>query len=197
MEQKDFKISRCNNAIIIQKKDQGFSITQRNDDDIWFSTSQEEMNIELSLSSRNYSEWQTYIVFEYLMKSIVGRYMLNSDNEKEYSHLPKDFIDLENKVIIWHSDSGPDNFLRLEYIENRTINVTIQKCKYSKKCYTNSVRIRTSGSEYEYYYQEFLEFFRHLISLEQRLNKLAETVQQEKQEGSKKLSLFKRFNNKK
>ena len=77
MEPKDFKISRRNYAIIIQKDNQGFSITQSNDDDVWFSTSQEEMNIELSLSSRNYSEWQTYIVFEYLMKSIVGRYMLN------------------------------------------------------------------------------------------------------------------------
>ena len=112
------------------------------------------MNIELSLSSRNYPEWQTYIVFEYLMKSIVGRYMLNGDNEKEYSRLPKDFIDLENKVIIWHSDSGTDNFLRLEYTENRTIKIAIQKCKDSKEHYTNSVRIRTSGSEYKYYYED-------------------------------------------
>lgn len=197
MEQKDFKISRRNYAIIIQKDNQGFSITQSNDDDVWFSTSQEETNIELSLSSRNYSEWQTYIVFEYLMKSIVGRYMLNGDNEKKYSRLPKDFIDLENKVIIWHSDSGTDNLLKLEYTENRTIKITIQKCKDSKEHYTNSVRIRTSGSEYEYYYQEFLEFFRHLISLEQRLNKPVETVQQEIKEEPKKLSLFKRFNKKK
>lgn len=197
MEQKNFKISRRNYAIIIQKDNQGFSITQSNDDDVWFSTSQEEMNIELSLSSRNYPEWQTYIVFEYLMKSIVGRYMLNGDNKKKYSRLPKDFIDLENKVIIWHSDSGTDNLLKLEYTENRTIKITIQKCKDSKEHYTNSVRIRTDGSEYEYYYQEFLEFFRHLISLEQRLNKSVETSQQEKQEETKKLFLFKRFNKKK
>lgn len=197
MEQKNFKISRRNYAIIIQKDNQGFSITQSNDDDVWFSTSQEEMNIELSLSSRNYPEWQTYIVFEYLMKSIVGRYMLNGDNKKKYSRLPKDFIDLENKVIIWHSDSGNDNLLKLEYTENRTIKITIQKCKDSKEHYTNSVRIRTHGSEYEYYYQEFLEFFRHLISLEQRLNKSVENVQQEIKEEPKKLSLFKRFNNKK
>jgi hypothetical protein len=197
MEQNDFKISRSNYAIIIQKDNQGFSITQSNDYDVWFSTSQEEMNIELNLSSRNYPEWQTYIVFEYLMKSIVGRYMLNGDNKKKYSRLPKDFIDLENKVIIWHSDSGTDNLLKLEYTENRTIKITIQKCKDSKEHYTNSVRIRTDGSEYEYYYQEFLEFFRHLISLEQRLNRSVETPQQEKQEETKKLFLFKRFNKKK
>lgn len=42
--------------------------------------------------------------------------------------------------------------------------------------------------------QEFLEFFRYLISLEQRLNKPVETIQQEE---PKKLSLFKRFNKKK
>lgn len=39
MEQKDFKIIRHNYAIIIQKDNQGFSITQSNDDDVWFSTS--------------------------------------------------------------------------------------------------------------------------------------------------------------
>lgn len=155
------------------------------------------MNIELSLSSRNYPEWQTYIVFEYLMKSIIGRYMLNGDNKKEYSRLHKDYIDLENKTIIWHSDSGKDNLLKFEYTENRTIKITIQKCKDSKEHYTNSVRIRTSGSEYKYYYQEFLEFFRHLISLEQRLNKPVENIQQEIKEEPKKLSLFKRFNKKK
>ena len=86
------------------------------------------------------------------------------------------------------------NYLKLEYTDNRNIKVSIHKCKDSKEHYTNSVRIRTSGSEYEYYYQEFLEFFRHLLSLEQRLNKPVEIVQSEK---PKKLSLFKRFNKKK
>ena len=73
------------------------------------------MEIELNLSSRNYSEYQTYIIFDYLMKTIVGRYILNGDNKKEYSSLPKDFIDLEKKVIIWHSDGGTNNVLKLEY----------------------------------------------------------------------------------
>lgn len=62
MEKKDFKISRRNYDIIIQKDNQRFSITQSNDADIGFSTSKEEMNMELNLSSRNYHEWQTYIV---------------------------------------------------------------------------------------------------------------------------------------
>ena len=40
------------------------------------------MEIELNLSSRNYSEYQTYIIFDYLMKTIVGRYILNGDIKK-------------------------------------------------------------------------------------------------------------------
>jgi uncharacterized phage-associated protein len=197
-QQQDFKISRNNYAIVIEKDNQRFSITQSNDDDdIWFSTWQKGINIELSLSSRNYAEWQTYIVFEYLMKSMVGRYMLNNDNKNEYSRLPKDFINLENKVIIWHSDSGMDNVLKLEYTDEKIIKISMTKCKDSQEYDTNSVRIRTSGSEYQYYYQEFLEFFRHLVLLEQRLNKTVENVQQDKKEESKKLSLFKRFNKKK
>ena len=155
------------------------------------------MNIELNLSSRNYSEWQTYIVFEYLMKTIIGRYILNEDNKKQYSHLPKDFINLENKVITWHSDSDTDNILKLEYSNDKNIKVTISKCKDDKEYHTNSVRIRTNGSEYGYYYQEFLEFFRNLLSLEEKLNKPIETIQQEKKEQPKKLSLLKMFEKRK
>ena len=195
MKEKDFKISCYNYTIIIQKGSQEFLIKQSNDNDIWFFTSQDEMNIELSLSSKNNFEWQTYIVFEYLMKIIIGRYVLNGDNEKEYSHLPGDFIDLETKVIIWHSDSDIDNLLKLEYADNGIIKIAIQKQEDSKKHYTNSVRIRTSGSEYGCYYQEFLEFFKHLMSLEQSLNKTVENKQQDRTEKQKKLSLFKRFNN--
>jgi len=153
MEEKDFKISRRNHSIIVEKDNQAFSIYQSNDDDIWFSISQEEMNIELSLFSRKYLEWQTYIVFEYLMKSIIGKYMLSGDNKKVYSRLPKDFIDLENKIITWHSDSSINNVLKLEYKGNSNIKISILKSKDSKEHYINSVRIRTNGSEYEYYYQ--------------------------------------------
>lgn len=196
--EKPFTIRRHNNAIILQKNNQVFGIDQSSDDDIWFSTSQDKMNIELSLSSRNYAEWQTYIVFEYLMKCIVGRYMLNGENEKEYTGLPDDFIDFKNKVITWHSDSGTDNVLKFEYTDNRTIKISISKYEGSKDYHNNSVRIRTSGSEYGYYYQEFLEFFRHLLVLEQRLNNKETIVQQKVQEDKtqpKRLFLFKKRNN--
>jgi len=198
-EEKAFTIRRHNNAIILQKNNQVFAIDQGIDDDIWFSTSQNEMIIELSLSSRNYAEWQTYIVFEYLMKCIVGRYLLNGENTKTHSFLPNDFVDLENKVITWHSDSGTDNVLKFEYTDNKTIRITISKYKNSKDYHNNSVRIRTSGSSYEYYYQEFLEFFRHLLVLEQRLNKTAPKIQPQTQEDKsqpKRLFLFKTENKK-
>lgn len=195
-QEKEFTIKSNNHTIILEKNNQRLEISQSIDDDIGFSTSQKEMNIELNLSSRNYFEWQTYAVFEYLMKSIIGKYMLTGDNEKEYSHLPKDFIDLKNKSITWHSDSGIDNVLKLEYIDNRIIKISISKSKDSKEHHTNTVRIRTNSSEYGYYYQEFLEFYRHLLLLEQRLNKPVEKVQQEKKTEHKKLSLFKRYNKK-
>ena len=197
LKSKDFTIRRSNNAIILEKDNQTFSISQGLDDDIWFSSSQNELVFDLNFSSRNYSEWQTYIVFEYLMKSIIGRYMLNGDNKQEYSFLPKDFIDLDKKIITWHSDSGTDNVLKFEYIDKKIIRVSLTKCKTSKEHYNNSVRIRTSGSNYEYYYQEFLEFFRHLWMLEQRLNKPKEEIKKESTEEitqPKKKSLLKRFN---
>lgn len=195
MEQKDFKISCCDGTIVLEKDNQSFEIFQGSDDDIFFSTSQDEMSFELNFSSRNYSEWQTYIVFENLMKSIVGRYILSGDNVDEYSRIPKDFVDLENKIIIWHSDSDIDNLLKLEYTNN-VIKISISKSKEAKHYHTNLIRIRTNGSEYEYYYQEFSEFYKHLVLLEQNLNRRDEDVSEDKEE-PKKLSLFKRFNKKK
>ncbi len=121
--------------------------------------------------------------------------MLNKDNEKKCSLLPEDFVDLENKIITCHSDSGKDNILSLEYSYGRIIKVLISKCKDSKKYYNNSVRIRTSGSNYEYYYQEFLEFFKNSSLLGQSLNKPIENIlsPKEEKEELKKLSLLKRL----
>ena len=195
LKSKDFTIRCSNNSIILEKDNQKFNITQTLDDDIYFSTSQNELVFDLNFSSRNYPEWQTYIVFEYLMKSIIGRYMLNGDNSQQYSFLPKDFIDLDKKIITWHSDSGIDNVLKVEYIDKKIIRVSLTKCKTSKEHYNNSVRIRTSGSNYEYYYQEFLEFYKQLSILEERLNKHKEELEHQKQKVQpKKRTLSRIFN---
>lgn len=168
-----FKISRHSYTISFEKNDQVFKIFQTNDDDIWFATSQESMDVGLSFASRNYSEYQMYMIFEQLMKSIIGRYILTGDDKNEYSRLPKDFIDLENKVIIWHSDGESNSTLRFEYTDG-VIRISIYKNINSKGKKNNSVRIRTDGSDYGCYYQEFTEFFKQLLMLEQRLNKNVE-----------------------
>lgn len=160
------------------------------DNDIFFSTAEEEMKIELKLESRNYNEWQTYLVFEGLMKSIIGRYMLKDYDE--YSYLPEDFIDLENKTIIWHSDGGTDNVLKLSYAED-TINITILKAKDARRSSGNIVRVRTSGSDYGYYYQEFTEFYRRLVELERNINKeeISENEEEDSTGKMRSLSLYK------
>ncbi len=169
MNENVFKISQINGSIVLSKDGKSIEVSKTLDDDIWFSTHEEETILEITMYTRNRSEWQTYIVFESLMKSIVGRFVLNGEDKRDWSMLPKDFVDLENKIIIWHSDSGTDNVLKLTYSE-RIITISIIKDSKAKSYYTNTVRIRTDGSSYEYYYQEFTKFFSELVQLESRLN---------------------------
>lgn len=194
MGKNDFKIRRVNGTIILEKNDNEVSVSQAVDDDIWFSTSQDESSLELKYTSRDYNEWKTYSVFEDLMKRVIGKYILNDDYKNEYSMLPSDFVDLENKTIIWHSDSGIDNVLKFQY-DDKTIKISISKSKDSKGYETNAVRIRTSGSSYEYYYQEFVEFFHNLTILEDSLNPVVQDTLQEETKKTKKLSFFKRNKN--
>lgn len=194
MGKNDFKIRRVNGTIILEKNDNEVSVSQAVDDDIWFSTSQDESSLELKYTSRDYNEWKTYSVFEDLMKRVIGKYILNDDYKNEYSMLPSDFVDLENKTIIWHSDSGVDNVLKFQY-DDKTIKISISKSKDSKGYETNAVRIRTSGSSYEYYYQEFVEFFHNLTILEDSLNPVVQDTLQEETKKTKKLSFFKRNKN--
>lgn len=193
MESQEFNIKKTNNSIIISKDDASISINKALDDDIWFSTNKEESTITLRLASRNYHEWQTYQVFESLMKAIIGKYFLEGYDDKTFSRLPNDFINIEDKTIIWHSDSGTDNVLTLHY-EDYKITITITKDLTAGKHITNAVRIRTSGSEYETFYQEFTNFFSRIIILEHELNKSLEapvtTPQQPKQNKSILSKLF-------
>ncbi len=170
MNSEEFKINNISGSIIISKDGESIEVSQTLDNDIWFATRDDEISLDISMYSRNRHEWQTYVVFESLMKSIVGRFILNGDDKDEWSMLPKDFIDLDNKTITWHSDNGKDNVLKLSYSE-KTITITITKDSKTKSFYTNTVRVRTDGSSYGYYYQEFTKFFRELMQLESRLNK--------------------------
>lgn len=131
------------------------------------------------------------------MKSIVGRYLLSGDSEDEYSFLPKDFIDLENKIITWHSDTERDNILQLQF-RDREIVVSVVKNNDSKnKNSYNSikVRIRTSGSVYGYYYQEFERFYSELSRFAYQIesSKTQNILTSDKTSPTKKLSLFDKF----
>ena len=109
---KSFKINKSNNSIFIVSGEEEVAIRQAGDMDINFSSPKDETNIEISMYTRNYIEREVYKVFEFLIKQIIGRYVLNNDHKKS---LPSDFINLDNKTIIWHSDSGNDNFHYNDY----------------------------------------------------------------------------------
>lgn len=170
-----FKISSKRDTVVLEKEGKIFSVGESLDNDIWFTTSLDKLTLELSLSSRIYAEWQTYFVFERLMQSIIGRYILRS---QEARMLPEDFIDFDNKIITWHSDSSLDNVLQLKF-ENDNIQISILKAKEAKSHNSNAVRIRVDGSEYSTYHQEFAHFYKELQELENKLNPYIENVHQD------------------
>lgn len=162
MSEQDFKIHIVANSIIISKNNESFSV-ENVDGDILFESAIENFETKISFYSRNHEEWQIYVIFESLIKAILGRYILHDDDKNKYSLLPKDFIDLKKKTIIWHSDSGRDNILKLQYVNNE-IKISIIR-ENSQNHIPNRVRIRTSGSNYDFYYQEFEKFFSELYML--------------------------------
>lgn len=163
MEQSNIKIIDNNGAIILEKEGKKISIWQTVDDDVWIAGNEDETCFEFNLYVRNYIESAISGKFKDLMVSIIGKYMLEDANDR-ISLLPEDFIDLKNRTIIWHSDNGNDNVLKLVY-EDKTIRLFIIKGQKSK---SNTLRVRTDGSEYKYYYREFIDLFndlRHIYNI--------------------------------
>lgn len=196
MKEKNFTITKFNNSIILEKEKISFSVNQAPDNDIWFETSIDNLSFDISFVSEEFIEWQTYNIFYNLLKSIIGRYFLNDDSNI-YSNLPEDFIDGENKTITWHSDSEVDNILQLQYLEDR---IRINMIKDAKKKGSNKVRIRTNGSDYNSYYQEFTFFYQQLLILEQELNKNKELKKDDGiqlETSQRKLTFFKKLSHKK
>lgn len=94
------------------------------------------------------------------MKAIVGRYILNHHQEMPYL-LPEDFIDLKRNRIVWHSDGSLNHLLLLQYEKDRIL-LSLRQEEESKKRDGSIVRIRTNGSDYGCYYQEFIAFYEKL-----------------------------------
>ena len=190
-----FIITRVEDVILIQKNNISIKIYQKSDNDIFFQTTSGDALIDLS-SSGNRAEFQIYKAFEALMKSMIGRYILNDYNNLNHSPLPNDFIDLSNKTITWHSDGSTDDVLTLTYHYN-TISLSLAKSRVTKNSNNSTVRIRTNGSDYGNYYVEFLEFYRKLLGSAPELS-IQEEIQNSQMELAiqKGLSLFNRWKRK-
>lgn len=192
-----FEIRQDYNSITIEKKETKFRIEKSADGDIWF-TSYHDIEVPIDFYSSAEEEWRSYIIFERLMKCIVGKYVLSDEEKDECSFLPKDFIDLQNKTIIWHSDSENDHLLKLQLNKNEITVSIVRDRKANNRSSNNSirVRIRTHGSDYGNYYQEFENFFSELFNFACQVNTLkpqngaskeTQTVMQ------KRLSIFSKF----
>ena len=160
MKNNNFDITNKGDIICISKDNEHINIMQAVDDDIWFSTNKDEINIKLYASSFDYNEWETYLLFEDLIKRIIGRYVLYDLEHKDLNGLPDNFINLEKKEIIWITDSEPTSYLKL-HSDNGFISISLKKTN-DKSYISNSVRIRTNGSSYSNYYHEFIKFYKEL-----------------------------------
>lgn len=158
MEQGKLDFKGDDSHFVLEKDGQKISIWQTVDNDVWFGTKSDEVCIELR-DARDFKERALHRDFKEFMKSVIGRYLLE-DSDMEFSNLPSDFIDLKNKTIIWHSDNGNDNLLKIVYDDN-VVRIYIIRGAKSKSTDT-IVRVRTDGSDYMYYYQEFLNLFNEI-----------------------------------
>jgi len=140
--------------IKIEKDGSYLAISKSIDNDIWFTSNEELVMIPIFDTSR---ELPLFNALTSLMQRIMGKFILDEEY-KEHSFLPQDFIDFESKIITWHSDNDNNSSLELMY-ENNCITISLKGDP--KK--GNSVRIRTNGSEYYYYYQLFEIFYRELL----------------------------------
>lgn len=180
-------------VLLLKKNGTSFSVEKGPDGDIWFN-SLNNIELPIGLYSINQEEWRSYLIFENLMKAIVGRYVLSDDSKDGYSLLPKDFINLESKTITWHSDSNQDNILQLKFRE-KEITLSIVRDKNTSDRNSNNsikVRIRTSGSDYGYYYQEFERFYSELSRFAYQIesSKTQNISTSDKTSPTKKISLF-------
>ncbi len=195
MEQKEeMNLQTNGNSVIFKKDGKNFSVWQGTDRDVWFDTNEDNLVFEIDFRNRNIEEYASYEVFANLMRKIVGNYILE-DESVMYGNLPEDFIDLKNKSIIWHSDNGMDNILKMQY-ENQKIILSIIKSNKSRSNDVNRVRIRTSGSSYGYYYQYFVDFYKELVNLVYELNPPKTEINNNKtpkeKQLEKKFSIFKK-----
>lgn len=155
----NFRLDGTCEKMVVSKNGMSFEVYESMDGDLWFSSKSDHMIMDIDFCSDEAMEWGCFNTFYDLMKRIVGRYVLNEDDT---SFIPyDDFVDLDNKMITWHSDGEVNNVLRLSLLEN-VVRVELEKSGDVSSNKKNLVRIRTNGSDYGSYYQEFELFFTEL-----------------------------------
>lgn len=175
----DFKLVGTCSGVAFEKDGKRFAVAKGIDGDVWFETRDTNLSMDIDFHSRNRSEWRSYSVFEDLLEHIIGKFILRGDTLGEYPLRYADFIDFDNKTITWHSDSGTDNVLKISYDERKVTVEIIKDAKASSNT-NNSVRIRTDGSEYGTYYQQFDDFYKDMCRLEREVNPKVEAPVQKK-----------------
>lgn len=160
------EIKKTDNTILFDNGLEQISIRKFVDDDICFECDKDNALFEIN-NSRDYKERQVYDVFRTLMFEMAGNYAL--DEYKDI--LPPDFMDFDNRIITWHSDSEKDNILKMTY-SNERILLEIIKDIHAKDFNLNRVRIRTDGSDYSHYFEYFNVMFDKLGNLTENINEL-------------------------
>lgn len=159
MEQGKLKIKQNKGVYTLEKEDKKLLLWQTEDKDICFCDENPDTPLEFDLKTDNYLEGIINDKFKWLMISIFGRYLLEDADDKE-SSLPKDFVDLRNKIITWHSDN--DNTLQLSYDkEAQTMRLSIVKGEKTKSP-KGIVRIKKDDPTYQYYSHFFQILFNDL-----------------------------------
>ncbi len=164
-------------CIEINYEDTIIIIDKTINNDIWFESNKSDITIEFNMYSHNTDEYYLFLSFEYLLKNILGRYVLYEDKKNKL--LPVDFIDLKNKTITFHSNSEYDNILKIKF-ENQSIILSLSKCNYAGKNIKNCIRIKSQDSDYGIYYQDFLGFYsflaKRIINLNDKVKIKAKTM---------------------
>lgn len=152
--------------VILEDEENSFEISQNINNEIYFRTKKNNMTLLLNLSfhPENIEEWKSFELFASFIREIVGNYILEDDSKLQV--LPKDFIDLENKLITCHSDGLDDSIIELLY-SNDSIAISIKKSSNNEINNDNVVKIISGrcGSSYGNYYQFFVKLYRELLCL--------------------------------
>ena len=158
---KKLNITHKNKSITIARNEGDISFNKDINNSIWISGNSNETHIDINVGSFDYNEFKLYHIFYNLIQRVMGKYILQ-DYIPYYNGLPIDFINIEEKAIIYHSDQDSTCYFKLKF-NNGTITLSVIKQKdLDTPLIKNSVVISSHDSQYGNYYDELNLFFEQL-----------------------------------